>query len=327
MKTLTYRYNVELDWVDEFAKVTGGNIKGNFIESTSPIRSGIQYFSQIDSGISAVLTDLTYAESVMLKEKNYDNSFVQMYHYITEGDINVLLKDKIQSFGKWDYNMSIIDSSLDLDYRIEKGCRLYFICIFIKKALLKKYLEETLEYKVNLDHIFDSTKNTIIRFDRMSNESRILINNLRKLPYEHSTFNIAFKSVVFGLIGHYLEGITVDKFIIGKMRYEDLKLIIASQAILLDHIKDAFPGIEYLATEACMSATKYKKLYKKVTGLNPNEFYLKNKMELAKELLESGNHSISEVVEQLNYTSVSYLAKLFKDTYGILPKDYLNNLS
>ncbi len=49
-------------------------------------------------------------------------------------------------------------------------------------------------------------------------------------------------------------------------------------------------------------------------------------MNKAAELLQGGTR-ISEVAAQVGFTSSSYFAKCFKAQYGVLPKEYVNQLS
>ena len=46
------------------------------------------------------------------------------------------------------------------------------------------------------------------------------------------------------------------------------------------------------------------------------------RLELAARLIMSKDLSIREVAEQVGYANKSYFSKLFRDKYGVLPRDY-----
>ncbi|HWV74784.1 MAG TPA: AraC family transcriptional regulator, partial [Pseudosphingobacterium sp.] len=114
--------------------------------------------------------------------------------------------------------------------------------------------------------------------------------------------------------------------IIAHVSADNLSRIIASQEILVNNVDKTFPGINVLAAEAYMSATKYKTLFKKITGLSANTFFLNNKLEVAKEMLESGGVTIGEVADRLNFTNAPYLTAQFKAYFGVAPKEYTSKL-
>lgn len=81
-----------------------------------------------------------------------------------------------------------------------------------------------------------------------------------------------------------------------------------------------------MADKANMSESKFKSLFKKITGNTPNAFFMDNKILLAKELLEQKKLTISQVSDKLNFTNNSYFSSKFKDHFGLTPKTFLNQL-
>jgi AraC-like DNA-binding protein len=156
----------------------------------------------------------------------------------------------------------------------------------------------------------------------MGIESLILINSFRKIPYDSTLYEIFFRGLVYGLIGNYLKQLTHKKIIIDKTISVDVKNIIASKAMLQNLIEGPFPGVNFLAEQVAMSPSKYKKLFIKISGVNPGTYFYNNKINRAKEMLETGKFTVNEVAQKLNYANVSYLAKRFNEMYGIFPKEY-----
>jgi AraC-like DNA-binding protein len=321
MKTVTYNYNSSPNWVDVLAEATGSTLEGNFIKGDNEMFKGTHFFLPIEDGITAMLIDTTYKEEVLLKYRNENNNFIGLYFYLTNLDIDFILDDQATLLGKLNYNLSVVDSSINMDYIVKKGTRIFVICILFNKNVLKKYFSKITSIA---DIVLDSKRNTIIRLDRMGIENLILINDFRKISYDNSLYKIYFKGLVYGLIGNYLEKLNTKKIIIDKTITVDIKNIIASKAMLQNNIEGPFPGVNFLAEQVAMSPSKYKILFAKISGVNPGTYFYNNKLNRAKELLETGKFTVNEVAHKLNYANVSYLAKRFNEMYGVFPKEYQN---
>ena len=56
--------------------------------------------------------------------------------------------------------------------------------------------------------------------------------------------------------------------------------------------------------------------------MSPNDYLKIFRLNKAAELLLQGDYSITEICEQVAFSSSSYFAKCFKAQFGVLPKDY-----
>lgn len=192
--------------------------------------------------------------------------------------------------------------------------------------MLREYLAKMGILNKVLDTIFDEVLNTIIHYDHMSGTSWHIINELRKSIPGSIAYDLFLSATVYNLLSDYLEHLMKREILIGKLNSTDVSQIMASQASLTKDVTGFFPGIASLASQACMSETKYKMLYKKITGFSPNSFFLNNKLEMSRELLASGQYTVGEISDKLNFTNASHLTELFKNHFGVLPKDYVTLL-
>lgn len=330
MKVITHRYNKGLSWTQVLSEAMGGTINGtidgNFIKGNNELYEGIHFILPWENKISGMLIDVTFKESALLEYINDVDDFVALNFYVLDYDTNIISNNEATLMGKQDYNLSIIDSALNFDYVVDEGTRTYVICIFIDKIVLKEYMDKIPELKSIAKDIFNAEKNTIINMDRMNAECAALINDFMKIAYDNSLFNFYFKGLVYNLLGSYLGQLLNKKFVISMVMSDDVKSILASKALLLESIDEVFPGVDFLADKVFMSPSKYKKLFTKISGLSPGTFFYGKKIERAKELLETGQYTVSEVADKLNYANISYLAKRFNSKYGIFPKEYQNLL-
>jgi AraC-like DNA-binding protein len=160
----------------------------------------------------------------------------------------------------------------------------------------------------------------------MSNESYHLLDDLRKLEVGGPVFDLNLTGTVHMLLSNYLKKLSTNRIIIQTVNETDLSSIIKTQQTLIQNIENHFPTIKSMASEANMSESKFKTLFRKITGITPNAFFMDNKLLLAKELLEKKQLSISQISNQLNFTNNSYFASKFKQHFGLSPKTFLKQL-
>ena len=95
-------------------------------------------------------------------------------------------------------------------------------------------------------------------------------------------------------------------------------------------VKENFENPEFdmnlLASELGMGRSKLYTKLKEITGLTPNEFTLKLKLEEAMHLLNNAPHlNVTEISYQLGFSSARYFSKCFKTFYGIAPLNVRKN--
>lgn len=87
------------------------------------------------------------------------------------------------------------------------------------------------------------------------------------------------------------------------------------------HINEEF-SVEDLAKIVYMSSAHLSRLFKKKHGLTLNSYITKERMKLAKELLENKDMTVTMVSAKIGYNNYSYFTKQFRKHYGKTPSDY-----
>jgi AraC-like DNA-binding protein len=67
------------------------------------------------------------------------------------------------------------------------------------------------------------------------------------------------------------------------------------------------------------------KLYSETEGTTIEKYFIAQKIEKVKELLEYDELTLSEIAYKLNYSSVAHLSNQFKKVAGLTPSEYKNN--
>ena len=89
------------------------------------------------------------------------------------------------------------------------------------------------------------------------------------------------------------------------------------------HYTDRF-SIPRLAQRCALSETAYRKRFKHLTGVSPVQYINRMKVEKACQMLSMDAMSPKDISEFLNFTSLPYFYKVFRDQTGITPQQYRN---
>lgn len=81
-------------------------------------------------------------------------------------------------------------------------------------------------------------------------------------------------------------------------------------------------SLDYLAEEVGFAPSYLSYVFKRETGENIIKYLTDFRMEKAKEMLDDGRYKIVQVAKHCGYENQSYFNRLFKNAYGITPKQY-----
>lgn len=89
------------------------------------------------------------------------------------------------------------------------------------------------------------------------------------------------------------------------------------------HLHETISG-EILAEVTGLNRSYLSTLFHRETGTTISDYIMSKKMEAAENMLKYSDYSLTEISEYLNFSSYSYLARLFKEKHGMTPKAYRN---
>lgn len=326
MLTINHSYGADLDWVEPFAENFGGRIEGNFIILPEEINTGFRYF--IDCGDDFVIyyVDVVYKTEIHFIQSHTKKDFVGLYYNLSEGKAVKISNDFSFNMGRFGYDLALIDSILETDFYVAPETRSFGVYIFIKKSKIDTFAKNNLLFSKNVAKVMDPEKNTFIKFDRMSPESFHLLTDLRKLEVGSVIFNLNLVAAVYSISANYMSQVFDNSIIIEKVNKDDLSNIIALQVHLYENVYGFFPSIKTMADKTFMSESKFKALFKKITGTTPHSFFMDNKLRKAKELLEDKKYTITETCDELKFASYSYFIFKFRTHFGISPKTFIKKM-
>ena len=107
----------------------------------------------------------------------------------------------------------------------------------------------------------------------------------------------------------------------------DRQLLEKATQIIKENFENPEFDMNLLASELGMGRSKLYTKLKEITGLTPNDFTLKLKLEEAMHLLNNAPHlNVTEISYQLGFSSARYFSKCFKSQFGVSPSAYRKKL-
>lgn len=193
------------------------------------------------------------------------------------------------------------------------------------KGLTIQLSESWLNEKIKSSNIknYDLLKQTSFLQDVISAKYQKILSDI--FNHEESSMPVLFiNSRVLRLLEGFLENILKRNMIepMLSISSKDFESILQIEGLLLENYGEVFPKIEKLARIALMSESKLKKIYKQAFGMGLYEYYQKNRMHKAKELLNSGEYTVSQVGALLGYHNLSNFSASFKKEFNQLPRDH-----
>lgn len=86
-------------------------------------------------------------------------------------------------------------------------------------------------------------------------------------------------------------------------------------------------SIPALAQRCAVSETVYRKRFRQLTGMSPVQYINRLKIDKACQMLQSGDISPGQISDFLNFYSLPYFYKVFKDHTGMTPHQYRDEAS
>lgn len=136
----------------------------------------------------------------------------------------------------------------------------------------------------------------------------------------------------------FLQGKLYEMLVIQIAQYEDdqedkLPQILrrtdvekVKQAVeLINNNLDKNYSIEFIAKEVGTNVNKLQESFKYMYDLTVNKYMQQVKLEAAKDLLNSSDYNISQIVNMIGLNNRSYFSKIFKEKYNVSPKYFLKS--
>ncbi len=301
------------------------NNKSEDVNGLKNVAKGSFDETKVDEGF-LILAFQNEESNIQCIERDIDNDFIQ-FHFCLKGTIKF-------NFNNGKYGLNVIEENslllynpqqkLPINLEINSNSWLISILISIKK--FHSLFSQEADYITFLSD--DNKDKKYYKDEKISPSMAIVLNQMTNYNYNQSIKKLYFKGKTYELLSLYFN------------RNEDANveqcpfLIDESNVIKIRKAKDIIiarmaepPSLQELSEEIDLSLKKLKEGFKQIYGDTVYSFLFEYKMEVARKLLESGEHNVNEVGLKVGYSTSSHFIAAFKKKYGTTPKKYIMSVS
>jgi AraC-like DNA-binding protein len=308
------------NWLHCFSSYFNVELSHGRFEYPEYFAKGYAEVHVIEPGFSYRLVNYKLQTDFEFKCEPATDFDLVIYFYEINSTDNILFEigeNSIETEGKSYRAIVMTNSRVKQKLALKKGTEVKGLTIQLSEAWLKEKVATA--NKKNYELL---KQNNFIQ-DVLTAKHQKILNDI--FNHEDSTMPALFiNSRVLRLLEGFLEHILKRNIAepMLSISSKDFESILKIEGLLLENYGEVFPKIEKLARIALMSESKLKKIYKQAFGMGLYEYYQKNRMHKAKELLNSGEYTISQVGTMLGYQNLSNFSASFKKEFNQLPRDH-----
>lgn len=323
MVEINHKYSLSSDWLKELAEQFGVElIDEKLLIAPKELADGGFFFTTITPGLSVVLLDITFNESIHLRRLKSDNNLF-IIHYDFSDEMNLIYIDGIEhKIGyKANLGLGVFDNAIENVFQPVIGERVFAMRLMVSKELLstsiaKSDAENTVKRKIKSD------KNTLFFYDHIDSKSKLIMHAIKNKSFLDPAFEIYLRGVSLRLLAKFIDRYSNLAPMLHHVSDKEAEALNVAKDYMLNNLCSVFPGVCFLAEIAGMSVTKFKFLFKKMFVSTPKNFFSREKMILANELLRSENFSkISDIARELSYSKASLFSVVYFQQFGRKPSD------
>jgi AraC-like DNA-binding protein len=212
----------------------------------------------------------------------------------------------------------------DLPINIEITSNSKIVILLIKIEKFHSFFSEFTKHISFLD-IENKNKKYYSAKDLLPKEI-VVLNELFTNKIHQSLGKLYSKGKVFELLSLYFNLTNDDDEKCPFLEDEDNVLKIKkAKEIIIDRMVEP-PSLNELANEIGLTLKKLKDGFKHIYGETVFNFLIDYKLDYARKLLESKKYNVTEISEQIGYSTSSHFIAAFKKKFGTTPKKYLGKI-
>ncbi len=323
--TLVFNYHQEdyEEWIKKFGSYVGAKKSGTRIEFAESFATGYAGAKILEPGLSYRIVN--YTLNTDLEYRRMPSAEFQLMIHFLEATFKEKIECKTGEEAKIIENKDnfhsvalLTNSFTNQSLTLKKGTSIKGLSIQLSEEWLKNNVKELIAEKIEV------LKQQTDMVDFITAKHRKILLALLNDTEQTYLPELFIKSRVLKLTEEFLNNLcrrglkSMPEFANPK----DFHALVNVENLITKQYATEFPSIETLAKAAYMSESKLKKLFKKAYGMAIYQYYQKNRMHKAKELLNSRKHSISQIGVMLGYQNMSNFSAAFKKEFSILPSEF-----
>lgn len=312
------------------ADALGVRLHHNILHIPEKTGTGFLKAYELAGDISVLIADVTfYDDFYMHRIPSSGYQFYVMQFNETSGG-----KDdgyeRSGAFQHYTYNVKqnsilLTSSLMDAVFINPAHVRVRSVKIIVTKNFFHDLLGSDTADKFLSSYFASLMQNGVL--DIIDLEYRLLMNALIHEKIDHPLQNKFMQNrlmmMIEKMVTEFIQQLETNTPLL-KLKDDEINRLIKVELLLTKDYSGVPPTIADLSKIAAMSPTKLKKDFKTVYGLPIYEYYQKNRMQKARELLQKENCAIKEAGIMVGYTNLGHFAAAFKKEFGVLPSEMMH---
>jgi len=322
MPALHYKLTSFSSFLQQLAPLFGTGVEGNTL--IIPTRYGNGFFKTLtfNEGLEALIYQVQLREELLLSRQTTKDEFYILTFEETDvadsADVQIDADEPMQHGGR-KTAIYLTSFLFNVAHTLKKDAPIKGVRVILTESWMKKYLQ----LAQNEDVLEEYIKLKNLGVWQMPVDAA-LTDLLTDLISDKETPLLFYQNKLMLIIERFFSWLYAEKELLknraGISRHS-IEQAQMAEAILTNDITVVPPTIKKLAYTVATSPSKLKKVFKTVYGLPPYQYYQKQRMQKAKVLLLTGNHSVKDVGYTLGYTNLSNFTLAFKKEFGLLPSN------
>jgi AraC-like DNA-binding protein len=192
------------------------------------------------------------------------------------------------------------------------------IIIRLEPRLLNTLLKDQID--VILTDLLGIADRFYPTISEMTASMRIAVNQILTCTYQGLSREIYLESKILELLAYVMRDLSSKKLTI--LSPEEKKQVYQAREFLIHNLEKPISLFE-LARQVGLNDYKLKVGFREVFGTTVFGYLRQERLERARQLLEEGKMSVTEVSYAVGYSSLSHFSKVFARQFGIKPSSFL----
>ncbi len=306
------------------AALAGTAYKGeDFIQLHPPTGTGIIKVIDLAEELQVLLADVTLYRHLLASRASADKRYYILHFEDVQVTGTVTFSVDGDTLQKKQTRHAVVRLTSNVFSNTEEitaNTPVKAVKVFFSEDWLQKYLGLGEEVDVLQEYVL--LKTASFDMEPLDAEYLRLMDELWNTRKEDPLQNIFLQNRVTLMIERFFTRLaTRVKELAGKpfITDDEMHRLVKVERMLVHDLAETPPAISELARMAAMSATKLKKHFRGVYGSSIYAYYQQARLQKAKELLLSGQHSVQQTARQLGFHSAANFSIAFKKQFHTLP--------
>ncbi|MBR9913465.1 MAG: helix-turn-helix transcriptional regulator [Algicola sp.] len=277
--------------------------------------------TKLDDGFF-VLTYQNETNTIQTLEREIDSTYIQFHFCIKGSSVFVFNNGNYRLGIEAENSLLLYNPQRDLPIHLEVQPNSWLVSVLVSIKKFHGLFSQEADYITFLSA--DNKDKKYYKDGKISPSMAIALNQIVNYNLNISIKNLYFKGKALELLSLYFnrsEDADIEQcpFLVDETNVIKIR---KAKDIVIARMAEP-PTLQELSEEIGLSLKKLKEGFKQIYGDSVFSFLFDYKMEVARKLLEAGDHNVNEVGLKVGYSTSSHFISAFKKKYGTTPKKYL----